>query len=120
MSKMRTINVTVTPHDTTPLTCTISGTDVHDGAIFVPASEDCRIIFDLAAGASRNFSSKPFCAQAQKCPPQGAPSQLPILGTPTATQFTVDAPRSTAGKRVFQYRLNFTGGRTFDPIIIRD
>jgi hypothetical protein len=115
--------VTVSPQNTMHgLECDITGKEVHDDAIFLDHDKGYEIEFTIPDDSDWEWDvTDPFCARVGKCPPPGSPPHglMGVKGTPTRKKFTVDA-RPTGGKQVFHYRLNFRGGRTYDPVIIRD
>ena len=121
-----TVKVTVEPYvnDEGRLECNITGDGgtVIDDAICLRRDREYQIDFKLHDNSKYYWDVEdPFCAKVGKCPPRGAPQHgvVKLVGTPTRSQFTVEAKQTTS-KQIFHYRLNFEGGRTYDPIIIRD
>lgn len=105
------------------LECDITGRDVIDDAICLPKERSYLIKFRLDQESPWKFdTTNPFSARAGKCPPPDWPGEgkLKVTGTPTRDEFTVEAKDTGGSKKVYHYRLNFEGGRTYDPIIIRD
>lgn len=116
--------VTISPRNTAHgLECDIDGSNVVDDAICLPRDRSYMIRFTLDPSSQWKFNTDdPFCARVGKCPPPDWPGEgsLRVSGTPTRDDFTVEARGTGGAKKIYHYRLNFEGGRTYDPIIIRD
>lgn len=125
---LRQMTITVAPGSAcgsdNEIECDISGSGVHDDAIFLPKDGDYEITFNLDRAAQVDWDQDPFCAQLKKCPRPGTGSHGLMKvkqGSVTAKSFVVEAKAGpTPARRVFHYRLNFSDGSTCDPIIIRD
>ena len=121
--------ITVTPLPGTgtgnDIECNSVGTNVVDDAIFLPNSGNYEITFAIPEDVNVEWKqSDPFCARLKKCPRKGAKSH-PLMevksGSVGPKAFVVQAKEDPGPiSHVFHYRLNFAGGATCDPIIIRD
>lgn len=124
--------VTVTPKVTTgfDVECDLSDAPVGlltDNALFLDLETPYDITFKLVSGPGGNYSfyqSKPFCNQAKRCPPQlpGGSAHAPCSvtddgGSNGGASITVHIDRIQS-RTVTNYRLNFDGGFSCDPIII--
>ena len=121
--EMANTNVSVTPtgKNGNEVHCDITGKEVVDDAIFLASDKSYDIVFDLDAAAAETWDQQnPFCASNGKCPPVNAPAhgQYKVKSV-SAKTLTVEA-RAPNARSVIHYRLNFAGGGTCDPIIIRD
>lgn len=120
-----TIEINVKPNGPTgqpgEVDCDISGTNVIDHAIILPKNGTFEIRFNLDGPATASWhDTNPFCAQVGKCPRLNSASHGNMTVTSNSSrQFTVQA-RAMGRRTIFHYRLNFAGGGTCDPIIIRD
>jgi hypothetical protein len=126
-SKASTQQIAVSVRPKTPngneVPCQLQGPDVHRNVLFLDYDQDYDITFTLQPGNGvNNWSAAPFGNQQGSCPPAGqgptAPCSLQAGGTATSIIVHVDAVPSQPGQRVEQYRLNYNGDLTSDPIII--
>jgi hypothetical protein len=122
------ITVTVSPTSVNgnDVECDITGTGVTDNSIFLSGSAGGEITFNLVAGPAGTFAfdtGNPFGNQMGRCPRNAAkprsPCSLASSPAPTASSFTMNVAPIT-GKAVSFYRLNFTQGKSCDPIIIHE
>jgi hypothetical protein len=121
-------SVTVTANSVTgqDVDCDFSGGAVTDNAIFVDEASDTTITFNLVDNTGQNVqfdTRNPFGSQNGRCP-KGAgnpkkPCSLKSPPAPSATSFAMGV-EATNGRAVSYYRLNFTNGRSCDPIIIHE
>lgn len=120
-----TIEISVRPRGATgqpgEVMCDIAGDKVIDDAIILPIEGTFHITFNLDGPATASWhKTDPFCAHIAKCPPQNSASHGNMTVTSKSSkQFTVEA-KAMGRRAIFHYRLNFAGGGTYDPIIIRD
>jgi hypothetical protein len=120
------VTVTANSVNGADVSCDFSGGDVIDDAIWVHDASSTTVTFTLVDNTGQNVqfdTGNPFGNQKGHCPPYpGSPKKpcsLQNPPAPTGSSFTMSiAP--TNGKAVTHYRLNFTNGRTCDPIIIHD
>ncbi|HUP66730.1 MAG TPA: hypothetical protein VM145_00765 [Sphingomicrobium sp.] len=121
--EMASTSVSVTPTgiNGNEVECDITGKEVIDDALFLARDKTYDIVFDLAAGATQTWDlQNPFCASNGKCPPVNAAAHGHYrVKSVSAKTLTIEAKAPNA-RSVIHYRLNFAGGGTFDPIIIRD
>ncbi|MDQ3482350.1 MAG: hypothetical protein M3448_02930 [Pseudomonadota bacterium] len=118
--------ITVTPlppASGNEIECDISGTDVIDDAIYLDRSRDYLLAFQLDEHGSYQWDrGDPFNARNGKCPKPNKPGngRYKVAScTDHLLEVTARGP-SLPKKEVVHYRLNFAGGITYDPIIIRD
>lgn len=121
--QLSSINVSVTPTGQTgsEVECDIAGSEVVDDALFLGKDKTCDITFTLDAGAAETWDQRnPFCARNGKCPSVNAPAHgLFTVKNVSPKSLTVEA-KAPNRRSVVHYRLNFAGGGTCDPVIIRD
>ncbi|MES2135759.1 MAG: hypothetical protein V4502_01695 [Pseudomonadota bacterium] len=121
--EMTSINVAVTPtrKSGNEVECDITGNEVVDDALFLARDRTYDITFTLDAAATETWNQpNPFCARNGKCPAVNAPPHGHFsIKSVSPKSLTVEA-RAPNARSVVHYRLNFSGGGTFDPIIIRD
>lgn len=117
---LQAVGITVTPRMTHDgFECDISGQYVVDDAICLPKGQDHDLTFTIAAGSAWTWdTSTPFASRVGKCPAPGTKGGPLTPKGANGTTFSVNVP--SGNKNIFHYRLNFSGGDTFDPIIIRD
>lgn len=117
------VSVSVTPKSKqgNDVDCDISGANVVNNAIWLPAGDDYEVTFTLAPDAVigvNGWAASPFANQKGKCPkaaglnPPCSGFKFDPAGNPV---INVDG---RSGRSVIHYRLDFNGNGSCDPIII--
>lgn len=128
MAKVASATVDVKPITMggTERDCEMSGSIAADDGVFVPRDTDFDITFRLVPsddGTMLSFhGEKPFCNQKKRCPPElpGGNASAPFTVTPNGPHSITVRSAPVRGKGISHFRLNFTDGTSYDPIIIHD